>query len=90
MIAKKSVNPEKKEKFCDNLQNVLDLITPEAVVIVMGYLNASVASTVIPGIKKRFQENQINDYGELIVNSLNNLKINNTFYNHADAYKSTC
>ncbi|KAK9881036.1 hypothetical protein WA026_014379 [Henosepilachna vigintioctopunctata] len=80
-----------REQFFENLQNTLDKIPSDELVIVMGDFNARIGNTVIPGVKQRFHEDQINDNGELMVNlcSFNNLRINNTFYNHKDIYKYT-
>lgn len=82
---------EERETFYDSLQEVLDTILPEEAVIIMGDFNARIGNTVISGTKQRFHEAQSNDNGELMVNlcSLNNLRINNTFYDHKETYKYT-
>lgn len=45
----------------------------------------------MPGIKQRFNEDILNDNGELMINlcTLSEMRINNTFFDHKDQYKYT-
>ena len=61
-------------------------------IIIMGDLNARIGNEPIPGIKQRFNKDIWNDNGGLLVAfcTQNNLRINNTFYDHALKYEYTC
>jgi len=57
----------------------------------MGDMNARVGNMPIPGVKQRFNETEINDNGDLLINFcyMNSLRINNTFFNHKRNHKIT-
>lgn len=57
----------------------------------MGDLNARVGNGAIAGIKQRFNEENINENGEALINfcAMNELRINNTFFDHKPQHKIT-
>jgi len=82
---------EQREEFCEDLQNVIDQIPQDVLLITMGDMNARVGNMPVPGVKQRFNEEEINDNGDLLMNvcSMNSLRINNTFLNHKRNHKIT-
>ena len=80
------------EDFYSKLQDILATVPQDHYIIIMGDLNARTGNDPIPGIKQRFNEDVRNDNGDLLVAfcTQNNLRINNTFYDHALKYKYTC
>ncbi|XP_065160319.1 craniofacial development protein 2-like [Atheta coriaria] len=80
-----------REDFYDKLQEELDKINNNEAIIILGDLNARVGNRVIPGIKQRFNEEVENENGELLTTlcTINELRINNTFYNHKQQHKYT-
>lgn len=59
--------------------------------ILLGDLNTRIGVETIPGIKQRFNENVLNSNGELLISicAINELRINNTFFDHKPQYKYT-
>jgi len=82
---------EQREEFYEDLQYVIDQIPKDALLIMMGNMNARVGNMPVPGVKQRFNEDKINDNGDLLTNfcSMNSLQINNTFFNHKRIHKIT-
>lgn len=82
---------QEREGFYDQLQDTIESITPNETTIILGDFNARIGNDIIPGIKQRFNEDVTNDNGELMINlcTINELRINNTFFNHKDQYKYT-
>ena len=82
---------EQREELYEDLQNVIDQMPQDALLIMMGGMNARVGNMPVPGVKQRFNEEEINDNGDLLVNfcSTNSLRINNTFFNHKRNHKIT-
>jgi len=79
------------EDFYSALQDTLDTIPHDHHIIIMRDLNARVGNDPIPGIKQRFNEEAQNNNGDLLIAFCTqyNLRINNTFYDHALKYKYT-
>lgn len=82
---------EQREEFYEDLQNVIAQIPKDALLIMMGDMNARIGNMPVPGVKQRFNEGEINDNGDLLTNfcSMNSLRINNTFFNHKWDHKVT-
>ncbi|XP_044749781.1 uncharacterized protein LOC123310378 [Coccinella septempunctata] len=80
-----------REEFYDQSQGVVESIPQRKPVIMLGDFNARIGNEVLPGIKQRFNEDVLNYNGELLVNmcALNELRINNTFFDHKPQYKYT-
>ena len=59
--------------------------------VILGDFNARIGNEVVPGVKQKFNENVLNDNGELMINmcAFTELRINNTFYDHKAQYKFT-
>ena len=73
------------------MQTVVAQIPQDALLIMMGDMNARIGNMPVPGVKQRFNEGEINDNGDLLtkVCSMNSLRINNTFFNHKYSHKIT-
>lgn len=80
-----------KETFYENLQTTLEPIRTQDYICVLGDFNARIGNDIIDNVKQRFNEEQTNENGDLMTNFclLNELRINNTFFDHADRYKYT-
>ena len=54
-------------------------------------MNVRIGNMPVPGVKQRFNENEINENGDLLTNfcSMHSLRINNTFFKHKWNYKIT-
>lgn len=80
-----------REDFYTHLQEVIDEIPTHERTIILGDFNARIGNSVIPEIKQRFNEDVINENGKLLINLCadNELRINNTFFNHPIQYKYT-
>ena len=63
-------NKAKHERgsFYDRLQNIIESISQNDLIIILGDFNAHINNEVIPGVKQRFNENTLNDNGELLIN----------------------
>lgn len=81
----------KRQTFYENLQEVIHQTNPEETTIIAGDFNARIGNDVIPGIKNRFNETHLNENGELLIEFCldNELRINNTFFDHKDQHKYT-
>ena len=73
---------EQREEFYEGLQTIVAQIPQDALLIMMGDMNARIGNMPVPGVKQRFNEGEINDNGDLLtkVCSMNSLRINNTFF----------
>lgn len=82
---------QERESFYDQLQNTIESLPNDQQSIILGDFNARIGNQIIPGIKQRFNENVLNDNGELMIDlcALNELRINNTFYDHKEQHKFT-
>jgi len=81
---------EQREEFYEDLQNVVAQIPKDALLIMMGDMNARIGNMPVPGIKQRFNESEINENGDLInFCSINSLRINNIFYKRKWNHKIT-
>ncbi|XP_057671201.1 craniofacial development protein 2-like [Diorhabda carinulata] len=82
---------QERESFYEQLQNITESLPQNESIIILGDFNARIGNEVIPGVKQRFNENILNDNGELLMNlcSLCDLRINNTFFDLKPQYKST-
>lgn len=82
---------EETDAFYENIEAELRKIPPTERIIILGDLNARVGNSVIPGIMNRFNEDQLNDNGEILVDfcARHSLRINNTFYPHKLQHKIT-
>ena len=78
---------EQREEFYEDLQNSVDQKPRDALLIMMGDMNARVGNMPITGVKQRFYEAEINENGDFC--SINSLRINNTFFNHKTNHKVT-
>jgi hypothetical protein len=82
---------EQREEFYEDLQNVIDQIPKDALLIMMGDMNARVGNMPVPGVKQHFNEGKINDNRDILTNfcSMNSLRMNNIFFNHNRNHKIT-
>ncbi|XP_065170188.1 uncharacterized protein [Atheta coriaria] len=80
-----------REEFFNSLQHVLDSHKNEATII-LGDFNSRIGNRIIPGVKQRFNEETENENGTLMTNlcTINELRINNTYYEHKQQHKHTC
>lgn len=64
---------------------------PTDKIVIMGDLNARVGNEALTGITQRFNEEEVNENGELLKSlcAANTLRINNTFFEHDMKYKYT-
>ena len=82
---------EQREEFDEDLRTVVAQLPQDALLIMMGDMNARIENMPVPGVKQRFNEGEINDNGDLLIKfcSMNALRINNTFFNHKYSHKIT-
>ncbi|XP_057671207.1 craniofacial development protein 2-like [Diorhabda carinulata] len=82
---------EEREAFFDALQATLDKITSKDKVFIMGDFNSRIGNTVIPGIMHSFNEDAVNDNGDILIDvcALNELRINNTYFDQKEQQKYT-
>ena len=82
---------EERDSFYEKLQNIIESIPQNDSIIILGDFNARIGNEVIPGVTQRFNENALNDNGELPINLCSpcDLRINNTFFNLKPQYKYT-
>ncbi|XP_056647272.1 craniofacial development protein 2-like [Diorhabda sublineata] len=75
---------EEREAFFDALQATSDKIPSKDKVFIMGDFNSRIGNTVIPGIMHSFNEGAVNDNGDILIDvcALNELRINNTYFDH--------
>jgi len=59
---------EQRKEFYEDLQNIMDQIPKDTLLIKMGDMNARVGNMPVPGVKQRFNEGEINDNGDLLIN----------------------
>lgn len=82
---------KKKEDFYDLMQAYIDNIPKKDETVILGDFNAGIGNKVINGIKNRLNEDILNDNGDMMISfcSMNELRINNTFYPHKPQHKYT-
>ncbi|XP_045467858.1 craniofacial development protein 2-like [Harmonia axyridis] len=82
---------EEKDAFYEDLQRVLDGIPGKDEIMLLGDFNARVGNGVIRGLKNRFNEENINENGEQLIQTCaqNELRINNTFFPHKPQHSFT-
>lgn len=82
---------QERDDFYRDLQKVIDTIPVREKLIMLGDWNARVGDSVVPGVKNRFNEPTLNDSGRELVEfcSVNELRINNTFFDHPRQHKIT-
>ncbi|XP_030754777.1 craniofacial development protein 2-like [Sitophilus oryzae] len=83
---------QERKSFYNQLQNTIQsLPSDQQKILILGDFNARIGNQIIPGIKQRFNENVLNDNGELMIDlcTFNKLRINNTFYDHKEQHKFT-
>jgi len=82
---------ETREKFYEELQTVVDSIKAQDKIIIMGDLNARIGNEPLGGTTQRFNEETVNDSGDMLkmICALNKMRINNTFFDHDISYKYT-
>ncbi|KAI4488638.1 hypothetical protein M0802_011454 [Mischocyttarus mexicanus] len=75
---------EDYKSFCQQLQDEIDSIPIKEKIIIMGDMNARVGNDDIEGVKERFNENVINEHGEIMTGlcAQNERGINNSFFQH--------
>jgi hypothetical protein len=79
-----------KEIFYDDLQDTLDMYKQDELVIILGDFNGRVGDE-LEAIKQQFNETTKNDNEErlIVLCTNNNLRINNTFFDHKPQHKYT-
>lgn len=82
---------EEYRMFCEQLQDELDMISNTDKIFIMGDMNARVGNDIVEGVKQKFNEDVMNDHGEMLTElcAHNELRINNTFFPHKQQYKYT-
>lgn len=82
---------ESVENFYSTLQGEMDKIPHGEKLIIMGDLNARIGNTAIEWIMHEFNEEHSDDNGEKLLAfcTLNELRINNTFFDHKPQQKIT-
>jgi len=80
-----------KDLFYETLQDHLDRIPVSNSVLILGDLNARIGNNIVYGVKQRFNEEVTNENGTMFTQFCadNELRINNTFYQHKTQYKIT-
>lgn len=80
-----------REQFYEELQDILEKIPSHETLIVLGDFNARIGNKAIPGVMQRFNEDRLNDSGEMLINlcAQTELRINNTFFQHKTQHKLT-
>jgi hypothetical protein len=70
------------ELFYQELQDTVNSI-PKAEHLIAGDFNARIGARIIEGVKQRFNEDVLNENGEIMSSfCANELRINNTFFDH--------
>lgn len=82
---------EERTAFFEELQQVIDEIPKKSKIFIMGDFNSRIGNTVLPGVMQRFNEDVINNNGEMLITlcAQNELRINNTFFRHKIQQKYT-
>jgi len=70
------------EQFCEDLQDLLELIPPKGVLFIIGDWNAKVGSQETPGVTGNFGFGVLNEAGQRLIEFCheNTLVIANTFF----------
>lgn len=82
---------EERDSFFDTLQETLDHIPTEDKVFMMGDFNSRIGNSSIPGVMHKFNEETLNENGNILIAlcAHNELRINNTYFDHKDQHKYT-
>lgn len=82
---------EEREIFFEQFQETLDKLSTNDRIFIMSDFNSISENTPIQDIVQRFNEDTINDNGDMLTTfcSQNELRINNTFYQHKWQHKYT-
>lgn len=83
-----SKSREEREKFFDQLQSAIDQLPINEKVFIMGDFNARTRNNTVPGNMQKFNEEVINNNGELLITlcAQNELRINDTYFPHKMQY----
>lgn len=86
-----SKSQEERQNFFDQLQDCLNSFPQNEKIFIMGDLNSRIGNKPIPGVVQRFNEEVINNNGEMLIAlcAQNELRINNTYFPHKQQYKYT-
>lgn len=71
-----------REAFFNDLQDLIKSIPSTQKIFIIGDLNARIGNQVIPGVMQKYNEDELNDNGELLVtmSTQSELRINNTYF----------
>ena len=80
-----------QDLFYETLQDHLDRIPASKSVLILGDLNARIGNDMVYGMKQRFNEDVTNENRTMFTQFCadNELRINNTFFQHKTQYKIT-
>ena len=72
-------------------KNTIQLLPQDEPLIILGDFNTRIGNNAVPGIKQTFNKCILNDNEELMSNlcTFNELRINNTSFDHQDQHKFT-
>lgn len=81
---------EEREKFFSSLTEMVKSTRRQNKLFVMGDLNSRIGNNEIPGVMQRFNEDTLNENGELLIYLCmdQELRINNTFFQHKEQHKT--
>lgn len=82
---------EEREQFFDQLQETLRMLPNNDKIFIMGDFNSRIGNQVIPGVMQRYNEEISNENGNMLLDicAHNELRINNTFFDHKEQHKYT-
>lgn len=82
---------EEREQFFDQLQETLGILPNNDKIFIMGDFNSRIGNQVIPGVMQRYNEEISNENGNMLLDicAHNELRINNTFFDHKKQHKYT-
>lgn len=80
-----------REKFFNDLQDLIRSIPVTRKIFIIGDLNARIGNQVIHGVMQKHNENELNDNGELLIamSTQSELRINSTYFPHKQQHKYT-
>lgn len=80
-----------REEFYDKLEEVITNINRLDKIFIIGDTNARVGNTPIPGVMQHWNEDTVNENGEILINMCTQLelRINNTYFQHKPQHKYT-
>lgn len=78
--------------FYEQLQQEIDKIFRSKMLLILGDLNTRIGNEVVSGVKQRFNEPTLNENGKAPITfcAENELRVNNTYFNHKSQYKTIC